>query len=193
MPGGGRDIWWLHGIPGHLDPGLRVMRGPGGSTKGRALSPWCQSCWGVWGQCTPSQHRAPSPDLHVLLLEDLLVLLQKQDEKLLLKCHSKTAVGSADSKQTFSPVLKLNAVLIRSVATGAQRAVATGLGWPGPPAPHSTCVSPTSPAPSKCRMGVGAQMTTDSLVQTTPQRPPGGLGSGRWGWAEGSGTASCGK
>ncbi|KAM6217194.1 rho guanine nucleotide exchange factor 11 [Rhynchocyon petersi] len=56
-------------------------------------------------------------DLHVLLLEDLLVLLQKQDEKLLLKCHSKTAVGSADSKQTFSPVLKLNAVLIRSVAT----------------------------------------------------------------------------
>ncbi|XP_020766491.2 rho guanine nucleotide exchange factor 11 isoform X9 [Odocoileus virginianus] len=56
-------------------------------------------------------------DLHVLLLEDLLVLLQKQDEKLLLKCHSKTAVGSADSKQTFSPVLKLNAVLVRSVAT----------------------------------------------------------------------------
>ncbi|XP_066218227.1 rho guanine nucleotide exchange factor 11 isoform X4 [Saccopteryx leptura] len=56
-------------------------------------------------------------DLHVLLLEDLLVLLQKQDEKLLLKCHSKMAVGSSDSKQTFSPVLKLNAVLIRSVAT----------------------------------------------------------------------------
>ncbi|XP_035577902.1 rho guanine nucleotide exchange factor 11 isoform X2 [Zalophus californianus] len=58
-----------------------------------------------------------SLDLHVLLLEDLLVLLQKQDEKLLLKCHSKTAAGSSDSKQTFSPVLKLNAVLIRSVAT----------------------------------------------------------------------------
>ncbi|XP_020019030.1 rho guanine nucleotide exchange factor 11 isoform X3 [Castor canadensis] len=56
-------------------------------------------------------------DLHVLLLEDLLVLLQRQDEKLLLKCHSKTTVGSSDSKQTFSPVLKLNAVLIRSVAT----------------------------------------------------------------------------
>ncbi|XP_032254158.1 rho guanine nucleotide exchange factor 11 isoform X5 [Phoca vitulina] len=58
-----------------------------------------------------------SLDLHVLLLEDLLVLLQRQDEKLLLKCHSKTAAGSSDSKQTFSPVLKLNAVLIRSVAT----------------------------------------------------------------------------
>lgn len=28
---------------------------------------------------TPHQHRPP-PDLHVLLLEDLLVLLQKQDE-----------------------------------------------------------------------------------------------------------------
>ncbi|XP_004778523.1 rho guanine nucleotide exchange factor 11 isoform X7 [Mustela putorius furo] len=58
-----------------------------------------------------------SLDLHVLLLEDLLVLLQRQDEKLLLKCHSKTAAGSSDSKQTFSPVLKLNAVLVRSVAT----------------------------------------------------------------------------
>lgn len=60
-------------------------------------------------------------DLQVLLLEDLLVLLQKQEERLLLKCHSKTAVGSADSRQTFSPVLKLNAVLIRSVATGTMR------------------------------------------------------------------------
>ncbi|NWW84880.1 ARHGB factor, partial [Rhynochetos jubatus] len=56
-------------------------------------------------------------DLHVLLLEDLLVLLQKQDEKLVLKCHSKTALGSSDNKQTFSPILKLNSVLIRSVAT----------------------------------------------------------------------------
>ncbi|NWX94109.1 ARHGB factor, partial [Nothoprocta ornata] len=56
-------------------------------------------------------------DLHVLLLEDLLVLLQKQDEKLVLKCHSKTALGSSDTKQSFSPVLKLNSVLIRSVAT----------------------------------------------------------------------------
>ncbi|KAK2489079.1 hypothetical protein MC885_018961 [Smutsia gigantea] len=76
---------------------------------------------------TTSLERASNPlaaefkdktlDLLVLLLEDLLVLLQKQDEKLLLKCHSKTAVGSSDSKQTFSPVLKLNAVLVRSVAT----------------------------------------------------------------------------
>ncbi|NXG67056.1 ARHGB factor, partial [Hemiprocne comata] len=62
-------------------------------------------------------------DLHVLLLEDLLVLLQKQDEKLVLKCHSKTALGSSDNKQTFSPVLKLNSVLIRSVATADKRAL----------------------------------------------------------------------
>ncbi|XP_069073973.1 rho guanine nucleotide exchange factor 11 isoform X2 [Pleurodeles waltl] len=56
-------------------------------------------------------------DMHVLLLEDLLVLLQKQDEKLILKCHSKTALGSSDTKQTFSPVIKLNSVLVRAVAT----------------------------------------------------------------------------
>lgn len=74
------------------------------------------------GSWAAGDTRCPHPpsDLHVLLLEDLLVLLQKQDEKLLLKCHSKTAAGAMDSKQTFSPVLKLNAVLIRSVATGAR-------------------------------------------------------------------------
>ncbi|KAG8449949.1 hypothetical protein GDO86_016580 [Hymenochirus boettgeri] len=56
-------------------------------------------------------------DLHVLLLEDLLVLLQKQDEKLVLKCHSKATMVSTDTKQTFSPVIKLNSILVRSVAT----------------------------------------------------------------------------
>ncbi|XP_075463770.1 rho guanine nucleotide exchange factor 11 isoform X5 [Ascaphus truei] len=56
-------------------------------------------------------------DLNVLLLEDLLVLLQRQDEKLVLKCHSKATVVSSDTKQTFSPVIKLNSVLVRSVAT----------------------------------------------------------------------------
>ncbi|KAM4690215.1 rho guanine nucleotide exchange factor 11 [Rhinophrynus dorsalis] len=56
-------------------------------------------------------------DLHVLLLDDLLVLMQKQDEKLVLKCHSKATVVSTDTKQTFSPVIKLNSVLVRSVAT----------------------------------------------------------------------------
>ncbi|XP_063295747.1 rho guanine nucleotide exchange factor 11 isoform X3 [Pelobates fuscus] len=56
-------------------------------------------------------------DVHVLLLEDLLVLLQKQDEKLVLKCHSKTNVVSTDTKQTFSPIIKLNSILVRSVAT----------------------------------------------------------------------------
>lgn len=68
----------------------------------------------------------------MLLLEDLVVLLQRQEEKLLLKCHSKTAVGSSDSKQTFSPVLKLNAVLIRSVATGTRAETsrqAWGMHW----------------------------------------------------------------
>lgn len=56
-------------------------------------------------------------DLHVLLLEDLLVLLQRQDERLVLKCHSKTALVSSDTKQTFSPILKLSSLLVRSVAT----------------------------------------------------------------------------
>ncbi|XP_039568980.1 rho guanine nucleotide exchange factor 11 [Passer montanus] len=59
-----------------------------------------------------------SVDLHVLLLEELLVLLQRQDERWLLKCHSKGGLGGApDTKQSFSPVLKLSSLLVRSVAT----------------------------------------------------------------------------
>lgn len=57
-------------------------------------------------------------DLYTLLLEDILVLLQKQDDRLVLRCHSKILANAADSKHTFSPVIKLNTVLVRQVATG---------------------------------------------------------------------------
>ena len=60
-------------------------------------------------------------ELYTLLLEDILVLLQKQDERLILKCHSKNLAGSADTKHIFSPIIKLNTVLVRSVATGQHR------------------------------------------------------------------------
>ncbi|XP_076590976.1 rho guanine nucleotide exchange factor 12 isoform X1 [Chaetodon auriga] len=56
-------------------------------------------------------------ELYTLLLEDILVLLQKQDERLILKCHSKNLAGTADTKHIFSPIIKLNTVLVRSVAT----------------------------------------------------------------------------
>lgn len=103
-----------------------------GSTKKKGPGvpePLAPCVWMVGRELEMPHEHHPLPDLHVLLLEDLLVLLQKQDEKLLLKCHSKTAMGSSDSKQTFSPVLKLNAVLVRSVATGAVRRRPR---WPGP-------------------------------------------------------------
>ncbi|XP_060719215.1 rho guanine nucleotide exchange factor 12 isoform X2 [Tachysurus vachellii] len=56
-------------------------------------------------------------ELYTLLLEDILVLLQRQDEKLILKCHSKNLAGTAETKHIFSPVIKLSTVLVRSVAT----------------------------------------------------------------------------
>lgn len=62
--------------------------------------------------------RTKSIDLHVLLLEDLLILLQKQDDKLVLKCLSTTfSAGYQDVKTTHSPIIKLNSVLTRNVAT----------------------------------------------------------------------------
>ncbi|XP_023576854.1 rho guanine nucleotide exchange factor 12 [Octodon degus] len=62
-------------------------------------------------------NRDKTIDLYTLLLEDILVLLQKQDDKLVLRCHSKILASTADSKHTFSPVIKLNTVLVRQVAT----------------------------------------------------------------------------
>ncbi|XP_026225256.1 rho guanine nucleotide exchange factor 12 isoform X3 [Anabas testudineus] len=56
-------------------------------------------------------------ELYTLLLEDILVLPQKQDERLILKCHSKNLAGATDVKHFYSPIIKLNTVLVRSVAT----------------------------------------------------------------------------
>lgn len=57
-------------------------------------------------------------DLYTLLLEDVLVLLQKQDDKLILRCYSKILATTSDGKHIFSPIIKLNTVLVRQVATG---------------------------------------------------------------------------
>ncbi|XP_045895461.1 rho guanine nucleotide exchange factor 12-like [Micropterus dolomieu] len=56
-------------------------------------------------------------ELYTILLEDILVLLQKQDERLVLKFHGKNLASAADTKQIFSPIIKLNTVLVRPVAT----------------------------------------------------------------------------
>ncbi|KAM8927090.1 rho guanine nucleotide exchange factor 12 [Pelodytes ibericus] len=62
-------------------------------------------------------NRDKTIDLYTLLLEDSLVLLQKQDDKLILRCHSKILTSTSDLKQIFSPVIKLNTVFVRPVAT----------------------------------------------------------------------------
>ncbi|XP_048367945.1 rho guanine nucleotide exchange factor 12 isoform X3 [Sphaerodactylus townsendi] len=69
------------------------------------------------GPLTWKVNRDKTIDLYTLLLEDILVLLQKQDDRLVLRCHSKILASTADSKHTFSPVIKLNTVLVRQVAT----------------------------------------------------------------------------
>lgn len=69
-------------------------------------------------------------ELFTLLLEDILVLLQKKNERLILKCHSKNLAGTADTKHIFSPIIKLNTVLVRSVATGqSERLSSCTCGW----------------------------------------------------------------
>lgn len=53
-----------------------------------------------------------------VLLGDLLVLLQKQDDKMLLKCQSKSIIAAQEGKQMLSPIIKLESAFLRDVATG---------------------------------------------------------------------------
>ncbi|XP_056399749.1 rho guanine nucleotide exchange factor 1 isoform X6 [Hyla sarda] len=58
-----------------------------------------------------------SVDVHVLLLDDILMLLQKQDERLVLKWQSRTITPAPDGKLMLSPIIKLNTSMAREVAT----------------------------------------------------------------------------
>lgn len=53
-----------------------------------------------------------------MLLGDLLVLLQRQDDKMVLKCHSKSNLTLQEGKQMLSPIIKLDSAFLREVATG---------------------------------------------------------------------------
>uniref|UniRef100_A0A1A8FC88 Rho guanine nucleotide exchange factor (GEF) 1b n=1 Tax=Nothobranchius korthausae TaxID=1143690 RepID=A0A1A8FC88_9TELE len=55
-------------------------------------------------------------EVQCVLLGDLLVLLQRQDDKLVLKCQSKS-IAVQEVKQMLSPIIKLNSVFLRDVAT----------------------------------------------------------------------------
>ncbi|XP_063343034.1 rho guanine nucleotide exchange factor 1b isoform X3 [Pelmatolapia mariae] len=56
-------------------------------------------------------------EVQCVLLADLLVLLQKQDDKMVLKCQSKSNIAAQEGKQMLSPIIKLDSVFLRDVAT----------------------------------------------------------------------------
>uniref|UniRef100_A0A182JUS3 DH domain-containing protein n=1 Tax=Anopheles christyi TaxID=43041 RepID=A0A182JUS3_9DIPT len=61
----------------------------------------------------------PGVQLHGLLFEDTMMLLQKQDEKYLLKYHSSPGLGGSESKYAegrFNPITKIHLILVRQSA-----------------------------------------------------------------------------
>ncbi|KAJ8354730.1 hypothetical protein SKAU_G00222970 [Synaphobranchus kaupii] len=56
-------------------------------------------------------------DVQCVLLGDLLVLLQRQDDRMVLKCQSKSSAGVQEGKQMLSPIIKLDSAFLREVAT----------------------------------------------------------------------------
>lgn len=65
----------------------------------------------------PTPPAPRSSEVQCVLLADLLVLLQKQDDKMVLKCQSKSNIVQ-EGKQMLSPIIKLDSVFLRDVATG---------------------------------------------------------------------------
>lgn len=55
-------------------------------------------------------------EVQCVLLGDMLVLLQKQDDKMVLKCQSKN-IAVQEGKMMLSPIIKLDSVFLREVAT----------------------------------------------------------------------------
>ena len=55
--------------------------------------------------------------LHVVLLEDCMMLLQKQGEKYLLKFHNNQSQGGESRRAFHSPIIKFSTMLVRPVAT----------------------------------------------------------------------------
>uniref|UniRef100_A0A8C2GLK9 Rho guanine nucleotide exchange factor (GEF) 11 n=1 Tax=Cyprinus carpio TaxID=7962 RepID=A0A8C2GLK9_CYPCA len=65
-----------------------------------------------------SKDKAIGKDVQALLLSDLLVLLQRgADERLVLRCPSRSLGGAPDLKIPFCPILRLDSALVRLVAT----------------------------------------------------------------------------
>ncbi|XP_066579186.1 rho guanine nucleotide exchange factor 11 isoform X2 [Amia ocellicauda] len=57
-------------------------------------------------------------EIQALLLEDLLVLLQRVDDRLVLRCPTRNlGGGNNDVKMSFSPIVSLDSLLVRLVAT----------------------------------------------------------------------------
>lgn len=53
-------------------------------------------------------------NVHALLLEDILVLLEKKENRFIVKCRKR---GGLRHKTIFSPIIKLNNLSVRSMAT----------------------------------------------------------------------------
>ena len=69
-------------------------------------------CWRV-------SNRQKLIDLHVLLLDDAIILLQKQDEKYILKFYNmNTPSGGSERGPTHSPIIKMSTILVRHNAVG---------------------------------------------------------------------------
>ncbi|XP_038238667.1 rho guanine nucleotide exchange factor 1 isoform X2 [Dermochelys coriacea] len=56
-------------------------------------------------------------DVLMLLLDDILVLLQRQEERLVLRCHSRPPGPTTEHRQVLSPIIKLSSAMTRDVAT----------------------------------------------------------------------------
>lgn len=86
----------------------------------------------------------PTIQFQGLLFEDLMVLLQKQDDKYIIKSYNNPGTGPGESKSLFFPVIKMTGIIVRSSAVDRQTFFVINTG-------QSQMLELTAPSGNECK------------------------------------------
>ncbi|XP_071656604.1 rho guanine nucleotide exchange factor 1 isoform X2 [Patagioenas fasciata] len=117
--------------------------------------------------------RDKAVEVQVLLLDELLVLLQRQEERLVLRGHSRPPAPAHDGRRTLSPVIRLRCAITRDVATDP-RAFYVIVSWEGGAQIYELVAQTAAERRSWCTMI--SQAAGSLKLPGGPQRGKGGQG-----------------
>lgn len=86
----------------------------------------------------------PTIQFQGLLFEDVMVLLQKQDDKYVIKSYNNPGAGPGENKSLFFPVIKMSGIIVRPSAVDRQTFFVINTG-------QSQMLELTAPSANECK------------------------------------------